>query len=119
MPFWRSYAHLIWGTKERKAFIVPPIERPLRAQIVSKAGELGCYVYAINGMPDHIHVVLTIPPKISAADVVKSLKGSWFWHFLWLLGIENENEAKLTEKGLAKPRQSICLNDSIAENRAE
>ena len=43
----------------------------------------------------------------------------WFWHFLWLLGIENENEAKLTEKGLAKPRQSICLNDSIAENRAE
>lgn len=76
MPFWRSYAHLIWGTKERKAFIVPPIERPLRAQIVSKAGELGCYVYAINGMPDHIHVVLTIPPKISAADVVKSLKGS-------------------------------------------
>lgn len=76
MPFWRSYAHLIWATKERNAFIVPNIENRLHSQMIKKTGDLGCHVYAINGMPDHIHLVMAIPPKISVADVVKALKGS-------------------------------------------
>lgn len=76
MAFWRSYAHLVWATKERKPFITATIEKQLFAQIVKKAAELGCYVYAINGIFDHVHLVLTIPPKQSVADVVKELKGA-------------------------------------------
>ena len=76
MAFWRSYAHLVWATKERKPFITATIEKQLFAQIVKKAAELGCYVYAINGTADHIHLVLTVPPKHSVSHVVKELKGA-------------------------------------------
>lgn len=76
MAFWRSYAHLVWATKDRQPFIDETIEKPLYAQMVKKASALGCYVYAINGMPDHPHVVLTIPPKHSVSYVVKELKGA-------------------------------------------
>ena len=76
MPFWRSYAHLIWATKNRNEFISSRLEPRLYAQMVKRASDLGCYVLAINGMPDHVHLITTIPPTISAADVVKTLKGS-------------------------------------------
>ena len=76
MAFWRSYGHLVWATKNRSLFINETIEARLYAQLVNKASEMECYVYAINGMPDHVHIALSIPPKHSVAGVVKMLKGT-------------------------------------------
>lgn len=71
-----SYYHTVWTTKNREATITPEIEPRLFAYIVSKAAELGVYVYAINGWTDHLHLVVAIPPKRSVAEVVKMLKGA-------------------------------------------
>lgn len=76
MPFWRSYAHLVWTTKSREPLISPVIEAPLFACIVSKGDELGCYIHAINGIMDHIHIIISIPPRHSVSWVVKNLKGT-------------------------------------------
>ena len=76
MPFWRSYVHLVWATKNRKPLSNLDLEDRLFAMMVSKAAEMDCYAYAVNGMPDHVHIVLAIPPKHSVAEVVKILKGS-------------------------------------------
>ena len=42
----------------------------------SKAVALGATVYALNGMPDHIHVVTTIPPSVSVAGFIGKVKGA-------------------------------------------
>ena len=76
MPFWRLYYHLVWATKNREHLIQPEVETRLYAYIVSKAAELGVYVYAIDGWYDHIHLVVSIPPKHAVAYVVKCLKGA-------------------------------------------
>ncbi len=76
MPFWRSYAHIVWATKNRQPLILPGIEKDMYAYLVSKTAEMGCYVHAINGVEDHIHLVISIPPKHSVAWVVKTLKGA-------------------------------------------
>ena len=76
MAFWRLYYHLIWATKNRKHLIQPQIEARLYGYIVNKAAELDVYVYAINGWYDHIHLLVTIPPKHAIAYVVKCLKGA-------------------------------------------
>ena len=76
MPFWRLYYHLVWATKNREHFIQPQIENRLYAYNVNKAAELGVYVYTINGWYDHIHLVVSIPPKHAVAYVVKCLKGA-------------------------------------------
>ncbi len=76
MAFWRSYAHLVWATKNREPLIQANIKGDIYAYMVRKAAELGCYVHAINGIEDHIHLVTSIPPKHSVAWVVKTLKGS-------------------------------------------
>ena len=76
MSFWRAYYHVVWGTYERKPFITPEVEPQLYGYLVNKAAELGVYVYAINGIEDHVHLIITLPPRHALAYIVKVLKGS-------------------------------------------
>jgi REP element-mobilizing transposase RayT len=36
----------------------------------------GGHLYRINSMPDHIHLLFTIPPTIALSDFIQALKGS-------------------------------------------
>ncbi len=76
MPYWQAYYHLVWTTRERQALIVPEIERMLYAIIRKKCEEKGGLAFVVNGMPDHVHVVTTIPPKVAASDFVGFVKGA-------------------------------------------
>ena len=76
MPFWRTYYHLVWATKNRTPYISTAVERRLYPYLINKARELGVQVYAINGWTEHIHIVGSIPPKHAIAYVVKRLKGA-------------------------------------------
>jgi putative transposase len=76
MSFWRHCHHLVWATRGREPSIQPGIEGPLRAYIVSKSAELGVHIYAIGSCRDHIHLVAAIPPRLSVAQVVKTVKGA-------------------------------------------
>ena len=76
MPYWRLFYHAIWGTKNRLALIDSAWEADLHGYLWGKATALECTPHAINGMPDHIHVVISIPPKISIATTIGRLKGA-------------------------------------------
>jgi putative transposase len=76
MPFCRLFYHLVWATKNRLPLIGPKIEEKLHAYLCQKAGELDCRVFAVNGWQDHVHLVISIPPKLSISEVVKRLKGA-------------------------------------------
>jgi REP element-mobilizing transposase RayT len=56
---------------------------------VGKAKENECYVKAIGGTNDHIHMLITIDPTKSISEVAKVLKGSSS-HYI--------NEMKVTPK---------------------
>jgi hypothetical protein len=45
-----------------------------------KATALGCIPHAINGMSDHAHVAISIPPKLSIATTIGQLKGASSHH---------------------------------------
>ncbi len=76
MPFWRTFYHLVWTTKNRAPLIGPTIEPRLYAYLIHKAAELGAYTYAVNGWNDHVHMIIAIPPSVSVAQLVKHLKGA-------------------------------------------
>ena len=65
MALWRLYYHLVWGTKNRQHLIDNQCEAKLYPYIVSKADSLNCIIHAINGTENHIHLVVSIPPKIA------------------------------------------------------
>jgi REP element-mobilizing transposase RayT len=75
MPFWRLYYHLVWATKDRQPMIEPETETLLFAILREKADALEVPVWALGGWLDHVHIVVSIPPKLAVAEVVRHLKG--------------------------------------------
>ena len=76
MPYWKLYYHFIWGTKERLPVILPAFESDLYRVIAAKVKELDGITYAIGGIIDHIHLAVSVPPKIAVAKFVGEVKGN-------------------------------------------
>ena len=70
------YLHLVWATWDRLPLIDPALERRLYRMIASVAQDQGCTVLALNGMPDHVHLVVTFPATITIAELTKQVKGT-------------------------------------------
>ena len=94
MALWRLYYHLVWGTKNRLPLIQAHYEDDLYNYIIGKSNHCGCIVHRVNGMPDHLHLIVSILPKISVSEYVQKIKGStshyltekYFFPFQWQKG---------------------------------
>ncbi|BAZ69789.1 transposase IS200-like protein [Fischerella sp. NIES-4106] len=80
MSLWRLYYHLVWATKKRQPLITTNIETELYSYIIGKADQLGSIIHAIDGVENHIHLVASIPPRISISNFVQNIKGSSAHH---------------------------------------
>ena len=69
------YLHLIWGTMDGNPWITSKIERSVFRCIGSQIQKLGCEMLAINGIPDHIHLVVKLKSTVTVAQLVKQAKG--------------------------------------------
>ena len=76
MTYWRLHYHLIWATFERKPILTTESEKVFYGVLYGKAKELDLKVHAAGNVDDHVHIVLSIPPKLSVADCVRHLKGA-------------------------------------------
>jgi putative transposase len=76
MTVWHTYYHLVWATHNRQPLITDRLEAELYQYIRIKTKSLDSPLYAIGGVADHIHVVLSIPPKYAIAKFVGQIKGS-------------------------------------------
>ena len=66
--------HIIWRTKRSERTINENHERDLYAYINGFCINKKCQLIRINGMSDHLHMLMEIPPEYSVSDVVKILK---------------------------------------------
>ena len=76
MPYTQLFYHLVWATKARQPLLTKDTEPILHNLVRSKAIALGAYVYALDGVADHVHMVASIPPAISIAELVGQVKGA-------------------------------------------
>ena len=74
MPYWQLYYRLVWSTKYREPLVTPEVEALIYGFLRRKAIGLGATVFALNGMPNHVHLVAAIPPKIAVAKFVGQVK---------------------------------------------
>src|SRR5688500_962770 len=76
MAWYRLFYHCVWTTKQRLTLITAINQQPLHAAIRSKVEELNGIVHAFNRMPDHVHLLVSVPPTISLSDFIGRVKGS-------------------------------------------
>ena len=69
--------HIVTIPKYRRQILRhPKFKEILKDIIVGQAEEKECQVLAFEVQPDHIHLFLSVPPKYSASQIVKQLKGN-------------------------------------------
>jgi len=76
MTYWRLHYHLIWGTLDREPSLTLEREKIFYGVIYGKGEELGLKIHSAGNIEDHVHIVISIPPKIAIADCVRHLKGA-------------------------------------------
>ncbi|MBQ0068909.1 MAG: transposase [Bacteroidales bacterium] len=76
MSFTQSIYHVVFRTKGSQCNLNFENERLLYNYIYSTSINLGCHVYRIGGMPDHIHICVGLPPSLSIAKYAEVVKVS-------------------------------------------
>lgn len=94
--FYKLWFHLVWGTKDREPLLLQEIRPLLFKHLIEKATAEDYTIDSVNGMADHVHCLISIPPKYSISEVMNKLKGEsshWInsekltkFHFAWQTG---------------------------------
>ncbi len=66
--------HCIFSTKDRVPVIVPKLAPELFAYMGGIVRSLDGIPMLINGVVDHVHMMIALPPTLSVADTMRLLK---------------------------------------------
>ena len=72
---WDCKYHVIWIPKYRKKTIFGDLRKYLGEIFRELAKQKECTVIEGHLMPNHVHILLSIPPKYSVAQIVGFIKG--------------------------------------------
>ena len=92
----QNFYHAVFSTKHRTNLIIPELEQRLYPFIGGIVRDLRCTLLAINGMSDHIHLLVRYRADLSHSEMLQQIKGrSSKWinetfpelgHFAWQEG---------------------------------
>ena len=68
--------HVIWCPKYRRRVLTGQVAEATGAMLDGICAERGWPVISKEVQPDHIHLIVSIPPALAVADAVKVLKGT-------------------------------------------
>jgi REP element-mobilizing transposase RayT len=68
--------HVVFSTNFRRPYLTPAIRHRLWPYLSGIARENDMNTFAIGGMPDHVHLLINIPPAVSISKAVQLLKGN-------------------------------------------
>ena len=72
--------HIIWGTKYRNKVLKGHVELVLKQVLTETADKYGFSIDHMEvGKDDHIHLLVSAPPKLSVTNIVRWLKGISAW----------------------------------------
>lgn len=72
----KLFYHIVFSTKNREPFISQAIENDLHKYIAGILRNIDGTSLEINGMPDHLHILTILPPKIAISDALRTIKSN-------------------------------------------
>ena len=67
--------HIVWVPKYRFRILTAEIGKMVDKDIRMQSEYLGCEIAELNVRTDHVHVVVSIPPKVSVSTYMGTIKG--------------------------------------------
>jgi len=99
MDAYRSLSHTVWDCKFHVVFIpkcrrktlYSGLRRHLGGVFRQLAAQKGCEIVEGHLMPDHVHMMIAIPPKLAVSQVVGYIKGKSAIHLARVYGERKRN----------------------------
>ena len=126
--------HLVWITKYRKPVLTGKIAQRTRELIRITCGSNEVEILAGHVGKDHIHLLVSVPPHLSASKLVQYLKGNisrklqmeykelnkeyWGQH-LWARGYFVANSGNVTDEIIAQYIQNQDLEENMKSDNFE
>lgn len=76
MSYTNLLYHIVFGTKGRLPLITADIKHRFHQYLGGTVRGLGGTALAINGIEDHVHLLVKLNPKIPLSDFVRDLKSN-------------------------------------------
>ena len=74
--FHQLFYHFAWSTHSRVALIRRDYRPDLLKSINEEAKKCGGWPIRHNAMPDHVHLLVRLPPTVNASDFIGRIKGA-------------------------------------------
>ncbi len=71
----QNFYHMLFSTKERVGLITQELESRLYPFVGGILRDLRCTLLAINGMPDHVHLLVRYRADLSHSEMLQQIKG--------------------------------------------
>ena len=71
----KNYVHLVFVTKYRRGVFTKKMITLLEETLKETAVQMDCELLEFGGEDDHVHLMLSYPPKIALSNLVGKLKG--------------------------------------------
>ena len=68
------FYHLVWAPKYRRRVLDGKVGERAKQIIMETSANYGYKVDTLKVSPDHIHLLVSLPPRISIVDAVRTLK---------------------------------------------
>ena len=88
---WECKYHVVFIPKYRRKVIYGQIREDLKEVLRSLARRKECEIEAGHLAPDHVHMMISIPPKYSVSEVVGFIKGKSAIHIARHYGERKRN----------------------------
>lgn len=72
---WHCQYHVVWVPKYRYRVLKGAVAEEVHNCVQVFCAQLGCEPIELNVQPDHVHLLLMVPPKVAISDLMGTLKG--------------------------------------------
>ena len=89
----QNFYHAVFSTKQRANLITTDVEERLHQFLGGILRDLRCSLMAVNGMPDHVHLLIRYRADLSHSEMLREIKSrssKWIHetfehlpHFAW------------------------------------
>ena len=74
--FTNLLVHVTFSTKNRLPLIGSEIEGDLHKYMGGIIRKQGCTLFEVNGMNDHVHLLLKLKPSLALSDLIRDVKAN-------------------------------------------
>lgn len=72
---WYCHYHVVWTPKYRYRILTGKVKEAVENSIRIFSEKIECSIVEMNVQPDHVHLVVMVPPKVSISTYMGTVKG--------------------------------------------